>query len=594
MPGWIIGVRDPVVDEKKFGGRVVSVSGATVTLDREVVFEDGGSYTFMVLLADKTIGEYAVVDGAGTYTSITLDSEVPDYLEGAVWVISVAGDMPLWRVVSKIPADKMTFEITAIKYHPDKYALAESNEVIDPDRYTSAISGAVAPPTNITLLEYVATLQNGLIAPAVLVGWGGSTDPRVTRYSVQARVGDGVWAPIAQTRNLSYVITDTPVGQYNVRVRAETAVARYSAWVESGPMGLIGLSAPPPDITGARIVVLGDRATLYWDKLTTPNVSHYEVRFSSSLVAANWLSAFPLANDVYAASVEVPSLVGTYLIKAISYLGVGSNVPAGVSSDIAAQTKINVVDELTDTGVWSGTKDGVEVSVNDLRLLGPGAISTWTSLSAVSTLSYGVLGFSTSGTYYAPSKFDLSEVYLCRLTPSMEAYGNNFFNTLASWGSLSRVPTLSGISQDDWGAKLYYRFTEDDPNGANPDWTDWVPASVGDYTFRGLDYKIVLDSAYPHITPIVTALSTMVDMPDRVFGENAVSIPSGGLHVSYNPQFKVFKGLGVAVHGMASGDRYEVSNKDETGFDIRCYNSGGTPVARTFDYVASGYGRVKI
>ena len=39
---------------------------------------------------------------------------------------------------------------------------------------------------------------------------------------------------------------------------------------------------------------------------------------------------------------------------------------------------------------------------------------------------------------------------------------------------------------------------------------------------------------------------------------------------------------------MASGDKYAISNKSKTGFDIAFQNSGGSGVSRTFDYVAKG------
>ncbi len=39
---------------------------------------------------------------------------------------------------------------------------------------------------------------------------------------------------------------------------------------------------------------------------------------------------------------------------------------------------------------------------------------------------------------------------------------------------------------------------------------------------------------------------------------------------------------------MSSGDKYAISNKSTTGFDIAFQNSGGSGVSRTFDYQAKG------
>ena len=39
---------------------------------------------------------------------------------------------------------------------------------------------------------------------------------------------------------------------------------------------------------------------------------------------------------------------------------------------------------------------------------------------------------------------------------------------------------------------------------------------------------------------------------------------------------------------MASGDKYAISSKSKTGFNIAFQNSSGSGVSRTFDYVAKG------
>jgi len=40
-----------------------------------------------------------------------------------------------------------------------------------------------------------------------------------------------------------------------------------------------------------------------------------------------------------------------------------------------------------------------------------------------------------------------------------------------------------------------------------------------------------------------------------------------------------------------TGARVEISSKSRTGFHIRFFNSSGTGIAQTFDWVARGYGR---
>ena len=44
----------------------------------------------------------------------------------------------------------------------------------------------------------------------------------------------------------------------------------------------------------------------------------------------------------------------------------------------------------------------------------------------------------------------------------------------------------------------------------------------------------------------------------------------------------------LSVQDMASGDKYAITGKTTSGFNIAFTNSGGTGVSRTFDYVAKG------
>jgi hypothetical protein len=56
------------------------------------------------------------------------------------------------------------------------------------------------------------------------------------------------------------------------------------------------------------------------------------------------------------------------------------------------------------------------------------------------------------------------------------------------------------------------------------------------------------------------------------------------------PAFRGLAGLGISAQGLASGDWYEITGKSAAGFTIQFRNAAGDGVARSFDYVARGYG----
>ena len=55
------------------------------------------------------------------------------------------------------------------------------------------------------------------------------------------------------------------------------------------------------------------------------------------------------------------------------------------------------------------------------------------------------------------------------------------------------------------------------------------------------------------------------------------------------PLFQSTPNVGISVSNMATGDYYAISSKTNTGFIFNTYNSGGSRVARNFEYIAKGY-----
>lgn len=574
MPGWIIGIRDPVVDNVRTGGRVVDLVGNVLTLDRSVVIDAGSSPTVLLAHPDNTIAEYDVLNAAGTYTTLTLGSTPPPNNNGGVWSLSstLAPIVP-WRVVSKTPVDKTTFEITAIKHHPDKYDLIESGVAIDTNAFTGRARDPVAAPTTISIQEFIRLSPANVPIPCILVGWPASTDPRVTRYLLQSSIDGNTWVDVDYFRGLSYEAENITPGTAYFRVRAETSASRFSLWT-SVTQTLNGLDIVPSNVQNLQINVISDRATLTWDANQDIVAETYEVRFSSQLSGASWVSGFPLKTNVLETSVDVVSLTGTYMVKAVSYTGKYSAVAALVTSTIANETAVNVVATIKDNPTWSGTKTNTTVDSGKLVLVQSGG------------------DFVSPGVYDPLTKLDLGDVYLCRINPTLDAIGNKTDNTLSVWSSLTEQSTLSGTSNGQWDVNFEVRFTPDDPNGVSPVWTEWQPASVGDFLFRGLQWRLTLISLDLKLTPEVTEAKLVIDMPDRVVAENNVSIPSLGTTITFDPPFKVLDGVSVAMQGLLATDTYVISDKTVNGFTIQCFASGGSPTNRgSFDYVAKGYGR---
>jgi hypothetical protein len=584
-----------VADGVRTGGRVKFAELNTITLDKEVALEAGATYQLLLVHPDKTLNRYNVVSGPGTLQTLTLD-RIPPPSDGALWGLASSGiQEKLWRVISRTNIEKTTFEITAIRYHTDKFVTVESPLPLDPNQYTFPNRVPVGIPRDLTASEYITVNAAGVVVPAVLVSWKASTDPRVTRYMYQTRDSTGTWSPGTLVNTLSVDLLGTPEGVFSVRVRSETSLSgRKSDWVQYD-LNLLGLNRVPADVTGARLVILGDRATLAWDLSPDLLIRNYEVRFSSLLDGANWIASSVMLQGVLTNSVDVPALTGTYLIKAVAYGGKYSQNAALVETDIASQSKINVVENFVEQPGWTGAKTDVDVITGRLKLKSLNVLRDIARLSDVHTLSFGVgAGFAISGEYAFAEVLDLTAVYKCRITSKLQAFGNKASNTLRKWTTLGNVTSLSGITQEDWSAKIFVRMTNDDPAAGGAVWGPWLELRVGDYVFRGLQAKLVLKSISSDLTPEVSVAELLIDMPDRVLGDNNVPIPAAGLRINFAPAFKALKGLGVTMQGLQSGDKYVTSSEGPTGFNIQVFNSAGATKTATFHWDASGYGRVAV
>ena len=153
------------------------------------------------------------------------------------------------------------------------------------------------------------------------------------------------------------------------------------------------------------------------------------------------------------------------------------------------------------------------------------------------------------------------------------------------------VDKLGNTQSDQWGITLEVSESVTPYPAAPTDWTPWVPLTIGNHTARAFRFRLHLKSYAPAVTPSVSSLKIIVDMPDRVAGANNLTCPIGGTRINFSPAFMVRPALAVDAQGLSVGDRKEITLIDNTGFTVQFFDSTGVSVERTFDYLAKGYGR---
>ncbi len=589
-PGDIIAVSDPSRAAARMAGRLLATGTEQLTLDA-VPDQVDGSQWYLDVMTGTGIERRAVGGFDGNQVTLSEPfSEAP--VHGAMWLLSSASIEPeLFRVLAVDEVDGHEFTVTALTHQPGLYALVEQGLAL-PERDTTLLpTGPLPPPRDITGEEFL--YQAGpVVRSGVSLSWRPPSDPRVTQVEVEVeRPGESGYAPVYFGPDRTTDLLDTEPGQYRVRVRSVSAVGR-SAW-NTASLSLQGLLMPPADVADLRISVNSGQVLLEWPAVATLNLSHYRIRYNAATVGATWSNSQDVIDRVAAGttSAMLPARRGTYLIKAVTSSDVASQNATRAISNIADLIGTNVVELIEEAPAWAGEHSNTFAIDGALQLAGADTMANWETLAEVPNLTHGVDGVAAEGFYIAEKIVDLGHVYTSRLSGELIANGFDILNVMASWVTLAEVERLDNSELSQWSVQLMISTSSTPPPAAPTDWSDWEPFRVGEYTARAYRLGLLLRSFSPAITPRVTTLGAEIDMPDRVADGHDLVCPAEGIRVEFSPAFMAQPSIAVDAQGLASGDRKEVTNRDETGFDLQFLDAAGNGVERTFDYLAKGYGR---
>lgn len=374
--------------------------------------------------------------------------------------------------------------------------------------------------------------------------------------------------------------------QYDIRVRSVSKYGVPSSWA-SAVYTPVGLSRPPEDVTGFSITVLDTTAYLSWLPVGDPDISHYVIKWSEATSGATWASSQILVPRVDGTSITVPALVGTYLIKAVDTSTSESVNETLVTNGVSGVLNLNQIATITEDPTFAGTKSDVEVKSGALELASTGLLDDIADIDAIS--NWDVLGgqLAMSGIYYFDSDLDLGSIFTSRLTASVSVSGVNYASIVDEWTDVDALTNWDGADPTNWNIELQVRTSDDYST-----WGAWQTFVIGDYSARAFQWRVIMESSAVGVTPSITALSVSVDMPDRLASDNDVTCGTGGLTVTFSPSFRATPAIATVDQNMATGDYKVIASKSASGFTIQYFNSVGTPVSRTFDWVARGYGYV--
>lgn len=479
-----------------------------------------------------------------------------------------------------------------------------SNEqvAVDPAPNTTLPSAYDIGGVGISINEELRIINQKAVAVIEVTVTGGGTFQ--DKYEVQFKKStESTFKSLGRGASNIFEIIDVEDNvTYNIRARAISNLGVKSAFTDFNHQA-VGKTAPPANVSGLRINVVGAEAHLSWDAVADLDLSHYIVKFTANTTSPVYNNAQIIVPKVSATSVTVPARTGTYFVRAVDTSGNRSLSPTSIGTDIQTITGVNLVATTTQHPTFAGTKTDVVIDDDsqDVPVL---KLATAILFDAKTGNFDDADGFfdggggevDNAGSYEFSGYVDLGGKTTSRVTANMDVVRLDYVNLFDDAEGLfdARQGLFDGgQSVDDTTVSLFVAYTNDDPAGT-PSWTDWKEFVVGDYTARALKFKADLISVDAQATPAIRELSVTVDMVDRITADNDISsgTAAGGKAVAFAPEFVHLQGLAIVAQNLSTGDFYDIVSKDATGFTIRFKNSGGTVVDRTFDYVAKGYGEL--
>lgn len=280
-PGHIIGLADSTLAGRSTGGRISSVDGRKITLDRTTSIKVGDR--LIVNLPDGKSEGRTVTSVNQKVVAVSVEySQVPQ--KEAVWVVD-SDDLAiqLYRVINISDNGDNTYTISGAIHNPDNYEHIDAGARID-ERPITVIPPKVQPaPKNVRISSYTQVDQ-GIAFTTLRVDWEAAES--AIAYEAEWRRDNGNWINAPRTSTLGFEVNGIYAGRYQVRVRAINAAEISSVWTSAEETQLNGKEGNPPKPLNLRATSEVWGITLNWGfDANTSDTLKTELQYSSENTA---------------------------------------------------------------------------------------------------------------------------------------------------------------------------------------------------------------------------------------------------------------------------------------------------------------------
>jgi hypothetical protein len=599
----IVGIGDGRIKTLTYDvGSPTMVTG--FTLDDSITFPTSGTYYVRARKSDGTIIYEQLITAIGEATSFVfatplLLADAPE-VGNLCYFLEAGGELDL--IITRIePSDDFNARITAIDYAPEVFTAENSIIPAFTSRITTPLE-FIRPAAPILLTaqsdeDVMIRNPDGTYSSRAIFTLDNPNEGNIQTIIKLRRSGTTAFgnAQIVEATPERVIVTGLDDGErYDINIYYK----RINANLLSLPLQINnylfeGVTGLPDDVQNFLVTITESAAFFKWDANDDIDLSHYIIKFSRVFSGASWGTAQTLEDNIYETRINLPFIGGTYLIKAVDLSGNESANAAEIITFDEGQL-INAVETLIEAPSFNGVKDNCTVVSGALVLSDTAYVGYYyfeNIIDLTDVFTAFVSASIVAGGAYVNDLFDISDLF-----GESDLFGSGG-NDLFLSDDLFAEADLFGIGTDSWRVTLQYAITPDDPTAspAPVSWEAYSDFSAGSYSFWGIRFRLKLESLSAGISPSVTTLTVNADMPDRIERGDDLIVPIAGTTITHSPAFKNNPAIAITLQNAASDDRIEYTSKTSSGFTFKVYNTGSAAyVQRTYDYIASGYGRVNV
>lgn len=283
LPGYVIGVADPLLAGRPIGGRIKQVhSASSITLDRASEAKIGDRLIVNLPNGKAQTRTINSVTNGGTRIGVSVAfSPIPE--TEAQWSID-AQDLAVQQYrVTKIKKDEPhLITIEAVYHDPNKYAFIDTGARLEERPITVIPPSIQAPPTDVQITSSTSVEQT-MAVTTMTISW---TPPaNAVYYTVEWRKDDKDWIVIPRVTGNSVDISGVYTGQYIARVKAWNSLDISSVYASSVLVNIVGKTGTPPSVVNFRSTSLVFGIQLDWNfPQGALDTNYTEIRYGTTTV----------------------------------------------------------------------------------------------------------------------------------------------------------------------------------------------------------------------------------------------------------------------------------------------------------------------